>query len=34
MAKVYRQCGYALPELPKATPAARAAFIVTQLNLD
>jgi predicted ATPase len=34
MAEVYRQCGYALSELPKATPAARAAFILRQLHLD
>jgi predicted ATPase len=34
MAKVYRQCGYTLLELPKATPAARATFILAQLHLD
>jgi len=34
MAEVYRQCGYALSELPKATPAARTAFILRQLHLD
>jgi len=34
MAEVYRQCGYTLLELPKATPAARAIFILAQLHLD
>jgi len=34
MAGVYRQCGYALSELPKAAPAVRAAFILRQLHLD
>jgi len=34
MAEVYRECGYALSELPKATPAARATFILRQLQMD
>jgi predicted ATPase len=34
MVEVYRQCGYALSELPKTTPARRAEFILRQLHLD
>jgi predicted ATPase len=34
MIEVYRQFGYALSELPKATPAVRAAFILGQLRRD
>jgi predicted ATPase len=33
MVDVYRQCNYAVSELPKVTPAARARFIVEQLQL-
>jgi predicted ATPase len=32
MMKVYRECGYQLIELPKATPAMRAEFILSQLT--
>ncbi|MGH7246836.1 MAG: AAA family ATPase [Pseudomonadota bacterium] len=34
MAEVYRQCGYELSELRRATPPARAQFILKQLHLD
>ena len=34
MTYVYRQCGYALSELPKTAPVARADFILKQLHLD
>jgi predicted ATPase len=31
MVEVYRECGYELSELPKATPADRAQFIIEQI---
>jgi len=31
MVRVYRECGYAISELPKATPAARADFLLEQI---
>jgi predicted ATPase len=34
MVGVYRQCDYAISELPKVTPVARAEFILEQLHLD
>ena len=34
MVEVYRQCDYAISELPKMTPAARADFILEQLHVD
>jgi predicted ATPase len=34
MVEVYRQCDYVIAELPRATPAARAEFILEQLRLD
>jgi len=34
MVKVYRECDYAISELPKAPPAARAEFILKQLHLE
>ena len=33
LAEVYRQCGYAVLELPRVSPAARAQFVVEQLRL-
>jgi predicted ATPase len=34
MVEVYRQCNYAISELPRATPAARAEFVLQQLHLN
>ena len=34
MVEVYRQCDYVTAELPRATPAARAEFILEHLRLD
>ena len=34
MVEVYRECDYAIAELPRLTPAARAEFIMEQLHLE
>jgi predicted ATPase len=33
MVHVYQECGYTISELPKAKPAARADFILEQIEL-